>query len=286
MKHSAAIITDLDNTIYNWIDFYAPSFRAMVHVLAKQTNVSESRITQEFRDVFFRFGSTEYPFAIQNLNLCSTLTSERVRRLVYLGQMAFGRSRRKHLRAYPGVLETLQWALKNRIAVVAVTNAPLYLAWRRIERLGLGRFFTGIVAGEDFPIPGDDVYAREYQRKLESRPKNLELYLHSSKRKPDPAIYNEIFTIINVPKERIWVIGDSVPKDVIPAVAVGAKGVWARYGTIYREDNYKTILSITHWSEEQITTTYSRPSAEPMAVVDSFSDLQLLVETDQLSLLI
>ena len=32
MKIEVAILTDLDNTIYNWVDFYAPCFRAMLYL--------------------------------------------------------------------------------------------------------------------------------------------------------------------------------------------------------------------------------------------------------------
>src|SRR5205807_8049772 len=192
MNLISSILTDLDNTIYNWIDFYAPCFRAMVHVIARHTATEEQHVTQQFKDVFAKFKSVEYPFSIQHFELCSGLNPERVKQLVYLGQMAFGRARRNHLKIYPGVVHTLAWAMRNHIPVVGVTNAPLYLAWRRLVRLGLSRFFVGIVAGEDFPVPEDDIYAADYKSTVIATQTEVRWHVLALRKKPDPAMYEDV----------------------------------------------------------------------------------------------
>jgi FMN phosphatase YigB (HAD superfamily) len=285
MKGRPAILTDLDNTVYNWVDFYAPCFRAMVHTLSGKTRIAESEIVSQFRKVFSLFGSVEYPFSIQHLDLCQNLPKDKIRELVYLGQLAFGRTRRKRLQPYPGVRETLKWANNQKILVLGVTNAPLYLAWRRIERLGLSGFFAGIVAGEDFPLPEGDIFAAEYRSKSNAVQRKLRWSLRSIKKKPDPAMYQDVLTAFQLSPSETWVVGDSLAKDVAPALAIGAKGVWARYGNVWEAHNFQTLLSITHWSEAQIVNTYSHHEVVPTAVIDSFAQLQNVVQPEQLSLL-
>jgi FMN phosphatase YigB (HAD superfamily) len=208
MKIEVAILTDLDNTIYNWVDFYAPCFRAMVHVLARKTKIAENEITKQFKHVFSLFGSVEYPFSIQRLELCQGRPDSEILELVYLGQLAFGQARRRHLRPYPGVLETLAWAKRNNISVVAVSNAPLYLAWKRLFRLKLQGLFDGIAAAEGFPIPTEDVYASKYKASRSSIAHKLALYLPSDRLKPAPQMYGDVLARIGVRAENTRVVGN------------------------------------------------------------------------------
>src|SRR5271165_4781048 len=96
------LLTDLDNTIYNWVDFYAPCFRAMVHTVSDHTSLDEKVVVQQFRDVFEKFGSLEYPFSIQKLAVCSEMPPPEIKKLVNAGTVAFGRTRRRRLKPYPG----------------------------------------------------------------------------------------------------------------------------------------------------------------------------------------
>ena len=286
MGTRTAVLTDLDNTIYNWVDFYAPCFRAMVHVLSRKTKLVEDEITRQFKEVFSRFGSVEYPYSIQRLELCRQRPESEVRDLVYLGQLAFGRARRKHLRPYPGVSETLAWARRNDVAVIAVTNAPLYLAWKRLFRLKLQGMFDGIAAAEGFPIPLDDQYASDYKAKRPLMKTNkLALYLHSGVLKPNVEMYERVLEALKVSAENAWVVGDSLAKDIVPALTIGANGVWAQYGTEFDQRNFETILQITHWSKKQITRVYEDKWVKPSATIESFSDLQKIVRTAQMALL-
>ena len=63
------LITDLDNTLYNFIDFYAPAFRGMLHALSKKLNIDEDILKEEYRKVYSIRGSLEYAFSIQEIDL-------------------------------------------------------------------------------------------------------------------------------------------------------------------------------------------------------------------------
>src|SRR5262245_33864374 len=104
-SHSPLLILDLDNTLYNWVDFYAPSFRAMVHVLAKATGFGEDALYDDFKQVYKDKRSLEYAFSVQELSLLRDRPTEEMDRLIALAKGAFSRVREAHLKPYPGVKE-------------------------------------------------------------------------------------------------------------------------------------------------------------------------------------
>src|SRR4051812_6260961 len=100
MGYQHVLLTDVDNTLYNWVDFFAPSFRAMLHVLARECAIHEEELTQQFKDVYVKYGSLEYRYSIQKLSICKDLPRTRVNTLVELGTKVFGTVRSKRLRPY------------------------------------------------------------------------------------------------------------------------------------------------------------------------------------------
>jgi phosphoglycolate phosphatase len=132
----SVLLADIDNTLYDWPSFFAPSLRAMIHVLSRELRVKENQLYEEFKTVFKRHGSLEYAFVVQELDCVRSLELERVRKLVGVARGAFNRVRRKHLAPYPGVRETLEWLHRQDVLVVGITNSPLYRAQHRLFDLG------------------------------------------------------------------------------------------------------------------------------------------------------
>jgi phosphoglycolate phosphatase len=283
VKYNCAILTDLDNTIYNWVDYFAPCFRAMVHAISANTGMEESIIVGQFQKVFARYGSVEYPFSVQRLEMCQAMSQDRVNVLAQAARVAFGQTRRKRLVPYPGVRETLMWAKANDIAVIAVSNAPWYLGWRRLWRLGLKGLFAGIAAAPGFQIEDDDLIAETARLKQSGFTPALKWETPEDELKPNPNMYRTVMQALELDAPRTWIIGDSLAKDIGPALAVGAVGIWARYGATYDARNFQTLLAITHWSEEKIRAVYEE-EVVPTFVVDSFSELMRIIPGRQRTL--
>lgn len=283
MNYDHVILADLDNTIYNWVDYFAPCFRAMVHAISAKTGIDESVIVGQFQKVFARYGSVEYPFSVQRLDICQSMSQERVNVLAQAARVAFGQTRRKRLVVYPGVRETLLWARANNIAVIAVSNAPWYLGWRRLWRLGLKGLFAGIAAAPGFKIEDDDLVAETARLKQTGFAPPLKWETPEEELKPSPSMYLAVMQALKLDASRTWIIGDSLVKDIRPALAIGAVGIWARYGTTYEARNFETLLSITHWSEEKIRAVYDE-KVVPTFTVDSFSELMRIVPGRQRTL--
>ncbi len=148
------LLTDLDNTLYDWVAFFAPSFRAMVHALARELTVEEDVLYADFKDVYMRVGTLEFQHAVQNLKLVEGVTPLRLSRLVHIATVAFARARKRNLLPYPGVAETLNHFKTCHTSIIGVTNAPLGRGVGRLKHLGLWRYFDGLVGWSD-DVAGD-----------------------------------------------------------------------------------------------------------------------------------
>ena len=61
------LITDLDNTLYDWVTYFANSFLAMVKGLATTLDVAEETLLDEFKAVHRHYGNSEHLLKILDL---------------------------------------------------------------------------------------------------------------------------------------------------------------------------------------------------------------------------
>ena len=243
-----AVITDMDNTLYSWVDYIVPSIEAMVGSLCTTTGLPRIRVVQALKEVYERYESNEYPFAIQESNLYSTFhyDFDSFENLVITpAREAFRVARRKYLVPYRDVLSTLAELKKNGIKVVALTDAPRNPAERRALMMKLDEQLHAIYTLPAFPFPdsgvGRDVVEREKAGGVKLACPVIEL--PRDHEKPDPRGILRICSDLGVaPSEAIFV-GDSIVKDVPLAQAVGVLDAWAEYGT-YVSAEYKERLAV------------------------------------------
>src|SRR5712692_8237439 len=58
------LVCDLDNTLYDWIGYFVPSFYAMVDKAVAITGCDREQLLDEFRIVHQKFHDSEQPFAL------------------------------------------------------------------------------------------------------------------------------------------------------------------------------------------------------------------------------
>ena len=276
------LITDLDNTLYNWVDFFAPSFRGAVHALHKATGISEDLISHSFREVFQERGSLEYPAQARELAIFANTSQTELEALNRVIFGSFNRVFNATLRLYDGALECLNWCYGNRIPVIALTNAPLSLARRRLIHLGVNKYFKALAAPRSFEqgerssriepnlalFPEDEDPSR---RRLDDR-LNCIYELSDSEMKPSPAGFERIMSDLMRQDSSAFAIGDSLLKDLAPAHKLGAVTIWAKFGTKVDLNNMQTLYGITPWSAKQIETAYCS-KFEPDYTAESWQDV-------------
>ncbi|MCC7478323.1 HAD family hydrolase [bacterium] len=283
-----AALIDVDNTLYDWVDFFAPSFRAMVHALAKQVHLSEDALYEQFRTVYHYHGTLEWNFAVQELDVCNGLPHEEVVRLARLARHAFKQSRRKNLNLYPGVYDTLCWLRSNGCILIAATNSPAYLAKTRLKELKVEDLFNWIIGWEGRPLPTDTVTEKVSrlggQGIMGSRSIAKLVRLPAEDLKPSSRMYELALKIAGVRPTEAIAIGDSIVKDLVPGIELGIHVYWAKYGTRRNERNFDTILRLTHWSADKISSTYDETILDGVNVLERFDILRKLIRLPQMML--
>jgi FMN phosphatase YigB (HAD superfamily) len=281
------LLTDLDNTLYNWVDYFAPSFRGMLHAISKKLDIKEDILIEEFKSVYTKYGSLEFSFTIQELESCKYLEEEDLNKIVELGRKVFKMVRTKHLQPYEGVKETLIWCVNNDVKVIGITNAPLFHAQMRLKELHLDGYFYGLAAWEGHTSENKRFAEVINQKRIDGKYNTKIKHTWSLPEnfiKPSAEGYLSIIKTINVSYKNIYVVGDSITKDLAPATEIGAKTIWAKYGLDFDEKNLNTLLKITPWSQQGIQTAYSEKKISPDFIIDRFSQITDIIPSVQLNL--
>ena len=278
------LLTDVDNTLFSWIDYFAPCFRALIHAVSRTGNIPEDALYDSFQMIFQREGTVEYRHAIQENLLVRELPKEVQEKLLHVGTVAFSRAQRHHLHPYPTVKETLQRLREDGVLIVAVTNSGALQAIYRLRQLGLSKLLDGLIAW-DHNIAGLVETDDDYQAALRDRLKRSGLpwasALPRGELKPEVTAYESALRHLGIREASIWIVGDSLHKDLSAAPIVGAKSVWARYGHEFDSKNFETLRRITHWSAEKIEATYDTTGFNPDYSIDIFQQLLTVVEIRQ-----
>lgn len=247
MKRYRAVVTDLDNTLYNWVDYIVPSLEAMVGSLEATTGLPRVRIVQSLKAVYARHQSNEYPFAIQESELFAPYEADfdSFSALVLdPARKAFAASRERYLRPYPGVRETLDELRARGLKVIGLTDAPRNAAELRLKHLHLDGHFDALYTLPGYALPENvdpEIRRREEAGHYRSRTPVVELPPEAEK--PSALGLRRILHDFGVEASHVLYVGDNVKKDMPVAAACGVTGIWAEYGT-YVSAEYRHRLAI------------------------------------------
>lgn len=277
MKQTVSVvITDLDNTLYDWLRIWHEPFRAMLDKLVEISGVSEEQLAQEIQRVYQKHGTSEYAFLIEELpSLVQKHPGEDLTKVYSEAIDAYVHVRREVLELYPGVLETLQRLKDAGVLLVAYTESMAYYSRYRMRKLGLDRIIDYLFSTPDHELPGG--LTREQIRRYDPERYQLRRTRHErtakGERKPNPALLLEIITTVGAVPEEVVYVGDNLMKDVGMAQAAGVTDVWARYGETRDRPEYDLLRQVTHWSEAEVETESAEQREPSWVLVESFSEI-------------
>lgn len=246
------VVTDMDNTLYSWIDYIVPAVEAMVDAVQLATGFPRIKVVQSLKAVYGKYESNEYPFALQESSLFAEFPEfgSFDKLIIEPARMAFSEARRKYLRPYKGVADTLAALKEERVVVVALTDAPRNPAEQRVKRMGLDAWLAALYTMPGFNFPaGPDGTALvapdilQKQEKGEYRAACPAIELPREWEKPNPAGLKKILTTYGLQPFEVLVVGDSLKKDIAIAQELGCHDAWAEYGT-YVSLEYRERLDI------------------------------------------
>jgi phosphoglycolate phosphatase len=273
---SRVLITDLDNTLYDWVTFFAHAFDAMVRELSQILSIERRVLLTEFREIHQRHGSTETPWAALELPSARRKfphgsTSDLAQHLDPAFK-AFSAERKRHLILYDNVARTLECLANNDVAIIGHTEALPINAFYRLTLLEIINLFTRLYTMEggtiDHPFP---------ERLRTFPPPHLIRTLPLSERKPNPDVLLDICRREGVDPQECLYVGDSLTRDVAMSKEAGVRAVWARYGTHYDPVLWGSIVEVTHWTSADVHRESKLKEAfrnvTPDFIVDRFDEL-------------
>lgn len=237
-----ALVLDLDNTLYCWMDSFAPGLDAQITYIAKRTGMTKKCIRESFKSVFQKHGSVEIVDAANELDIWAetNLAYTEIRDIKEKSTALFLKVFAENLTLFPTVLETLEWAKENNILLFAFSDGRAFWINFRLEHLNIVDSFERIYVMEDEPADkGKSVLCKQM------------ITLPASRIKPSTFIFDEIMKDYHINKENIYVVGDSKNKDIRTAKLAGVNGIWAQYGMSYSQKSRRLLSSITPWTRSQ-----------------------------------
>jgi FMN phosphatase YigB (HAD superfamily) len=271
------LITDLDNTLYDWVTFYSRAFTAMLDALVDRLGVPRTQLVEEFREVHQRYGNSEQPFAALDLPSVEAAFpgADRATIATELNEVfhVFNSARKEHLALYPDVYEGL-WRLEAEgIELVGFTDASMVNAYYRLQLLGIVSRFRRLYVQEGVWNGHPDPQREEQLRP----PADFVREVPRDEKKPDPRILLDICSREGYGPSQACYFGDSLARDMLMATNAGVAGIWARYGASHNPSHWSLLVEITHWTpddverEEQLRAAAS--DVEPDFVVDGFAEV-------------
>jgi len=243
------VITDLDNTLYDWVAWYAGALQAMVERASAVLDCPAEQLLDELEDAYALRASVEEPRALLELPSVRRRFAERQHAGEALGPAldAFVHPPAGALRAYPGVRRTLARLRELGVPVVGHTEATAANAVRRLRLLGLESALVALFAGHRRADDGDALPGA-----ISPAPPFSLQQLGPELAKPDPGTVHEICRRMGIAPAQVLYIGDNLERDVGMARRAGAWAVWARFGTRHDPQDWQRLVRVTHWSEEEI----------------------------------
>jgi len=156
------LITDVDNTLFDWQRLWYKCFLAMSSKALEISDIDPEQFYAECSQLHQRHGTSEYAFVLTELPSFQKLYGKNVLTAMQPAIDAFREARRENLKLYPGVDSAL-CALKNKgIAIAAYTESTAFYTNYRFRQLGLDGKVDFLYSKMDHALPGDPSSIRKY----------------------------------------------------------------------------------------------------------------------------
>ncbi len=249
------VICDLDNTLYDWVSYFVPSFYAMVDEVEKITGLSREHILSDFRDVHVEYGDSEHPFSLLETRFVDKILpnhSKEYRKKYFDSAFhQFNLTRKKTLKLYDGVEETLAALIDNDIKIVAYTEANLFAAVDRISKLKIENKFSKVYCKQR-SVSTLAGYREKNLKWASEFPINKVFELDPHTRKPNQRVLQQICEDEETSTDQAIYVGDSLTRDIYMAKNCNIFSAWAKYGTNFLKSDYEKLVKISHWSTEDV----------------------------------
>ncbi len=274
------LVTDLDNTLWDWFHTWHTSFSALLSRLTALSGVPQEQLETEMRAVHRLRGTTAYSLLLDELPSLRERSRGRSPMQVYDEALHALNSARKHtIGLYPGVRETLHFLRDRGVPVVAYTESISFWSEWRMRNTGLDGLIDVMYSSpdHDFPRGTSPEDLRMYPNSEYDLKKTEHRQVPRGLLKPNKEVLRRILDDFPVGPHATVYIGDSLMKDVAMAQDFGVHDVHAAYGVSHDHEGYELLRRVSHWTQEDIErekTLAERPEVVPTRVArQGFAEL-------------
>jgi FMN phosphatase YigB (HAD superfamily) len=148
------LISDFDNTLYDWFQMWDRSFNAMLTEIRRVSGLGEDILIPQIREIHQRHGTSEYSYLIEEMPALKAAFPDQDLTIVFDEAIHLHRRARKEsLALYPGVIETLTWLRSQGVLIVLYTDSLAYYTNFRVRRLGLDALVDFVFSPPDHDLP-------------------------------------------------------------------------------------------------------------------------------------
>ncbi|GAA4283827.1 hypothetical protein GCM10022261_13580 [Brevibacterium daeguense] len=262
------LVVDLDDTLWTWFDAWHKSFRAFLDELVRLSGIDEQNLTAAIRTVHQKYGTTEFSWLIDELDILDqAVPSGKTRDEYYDPALhAQNKARKEATVLYPGVKNTLEKLRSRGTTVIGYTESLAFWTHWRIQRTGIDGLLAYLYSSEDHDSPSCVV--PEQRRHLPASYYQLRETVHrhvpKGVLKPSPFVLQQIIDDQGVTAAETVYVGDSLMKDIAMAQSVEAIDVLAQYGMRFRDPRYSLLQSVSHWTDQMVQYEQDgRPGVHP-----------------------
>lgn len=277
MRDQLLVVTDVDNTLYDWVSLWHGAFHALVQTLSDQTRQPVEHWLQQAHTVHVRRSATECPSILCDLASAATWPpAVDASHVMPLAAAAYRDYWDHHLTTYPGIREALTELAEQGHMVVAYTEGDVSIAATRLARLGLAGVIRRVFGRSPLPAPTEPRWCTVSVTR--NCPISVD-FIPREDSKPNPTGLRSIIAMCDASAQNTVYVGDNLWKDVVMAQTLGVTAMWARYGAARNAEHVALLERVAHWSAQSViaerNTTIN--TVTPDAVVDDARDLALAI---------
>jgi len=273
------LITDFDNTLYDWFHMWNQSFQAMLEEVRRKVEISDDVLLPQIRAIHQRHRTAEYAFLLEELPcLQQAFPRQNIVEVFDDAIHAYRSARKNSLELYAGVRKGIQGLRSRGISIVVYTESLAFYTNFRIRRLELDELVDFIYSPPDHELPdGVDSHVESDEAQLlhaEHR------YLPAGVKKPNPEVLLDIVREIDrTPSECIY-LGDSLMKDVAMAQGAEIVDVYAEYGGAQHHKDYELLRKVSHWTDGDVDRekAMSKKLVTPTYSISKFDEINRFFE--------
>lgn len=267
MTDKKLVITDLDDTLWQWLTTWYSGYKGFIEHLSASWEIPEDQVSEAWARSYGDGGGIEFPPTADYLIKYTDLTTKKAI-AAYPDAVAASRAARdSSLIMFDGVADALRALADNGVTVVAHTDSPVTAAVHRLHTAGLDGAVKEVYAAPVFEDFGYGMY----------RLNTVDVHVSQWEFKPSTRVLNEIIRYHGAPLDNTFYVGDSLRRDMSMARTAGITGLWAKYGLDYpgRDDALNAVYSVQRYrafpAEGGLTATAN--GAEGVTELSEFSDV-------------